>query len=183
MRIAVFYETWTGHAGQVAGRIAETLRRAGHDVAVKRCREARSEDLARAEAVLVGASVRVGKHHPKAVSFARANRGILASKPSAFFSVSLSARRKTPQEAEDLERILARFAADTGWEPARRAAFAGGLHYTKYNFLLRWLMRKISASQGNDVDVTRDHVYTDWEAVDRFAEEFAAQGHPEPAAR
>lgn len=183
MNIAVFYETWNGHAGRVAERIAETLRRAGHEVNVARCREACARDLTAADAVLVGASVRVGKHHPKAVSFARANRGILASKPSAFFSVSLSARQRTPQEAKDLEGILARFSADASWEPARRAAFAGGLPYTRYNVLLRWLMRKISASQGNDVDVTRDHVYTDWEDVDRFAGDFAARLQPEPSAR
>lgn len=62
-----------------------------------------------------------------------------------------------------------------GWEPPRQECFAGRLLYRKYNFLLRWVMKRIARLKGNDTGASRDHVYTDWDRVDRFAAEFAAK--------
>lgn len=174
MRIVIFYETGYGHAGRVADRIGDGLRKAGYEVSIKKCREATREDVAAADAVLVGASVQMGKHNAKAVAFVKSNLEILKSKPSAFFSVSMTARLKSAQEKEMMEKILSDFRRDSGWEPARLACIAGAIQYTKYWFLLRWVMKRIARSQGNDTDTTRDHVYTDWEQVDQFAAEFAA---------
>ena len=51
---------------------------------------------------------------------------------------------------------------------------AGALLYSKYNFLIRFIMRRIAAQAGGDVDTSRDYEHTDWGAVDRFASQFAA---------
>ncbi len=174
MRIAVFYETRYGHTGAVAERIAEGLKKAGHEVAVGKCRKATAGDVSAAEAILVGSSVQMGRHRPKAISFVKANLEALKTKPSAFFSVSLSARMTGKHDAEDLKTILSDFSKATGWEPARPACFAGAIMYKKYWFGLRWLMKRIARSQGNDTDTSKDHVYTDWDQVDGFAADFAA---------
>jgi len=42
------------------------------------------------DAVLVGSSIHVGKHHSAISEFVRTNRGALNSLPSAFFQLSLS---------------------------------------------------------------------------------------------
>ena len=52
---------------------------------------------------------------------------------------------------------------------------AGALLYTRYNFLVRFVMRQITKAEGGDTDTSRDYEYTDWDAVDRFAEAFARQ--------
>jgi len=57
----------------------------------------------------------------------------------------------------------------TGWHPARVELVAGALPYSKYNFLIRYVMRRIAAKEGGDTDTSHDYEYTDWEAVDRFA--------------
>jgi menaquinone-dependent protoporphyrinogen oxidase len=49
---------------------------------------------------------------------------------------------------------------------------AGALPYTRYNFLIRFMMRRIVKTEGGDTDTSRDYEYTDWAAVDRFAAEF-----------
>ena len=49
------------------------------------------------------------------------------------------------------------------------ATFAGALRYSRYGWLKRRLMRSIARREGGDTDTSRDHVYTDWDAVDRFA--------------
>ncbi len=176
MHIAIFYETWNGQTGRVAVRIAEGLRKAGHEAVVKRCRDATPADVSAAEAVLVGSAVQMGKHHSKAVAFVKANLEVFKAKPSGFFSVSMTGRLKNAKEKEMMQKILSDFQKDSGWEPARVECVAGAILYTKYWFLVRWVMKRIAKSQGNDTDTSRDHEYTNWEQVDRFAAEFAADG-------
>ena len=40
--------------------------------------------------------------------------------------------------------------------------------YREYNVLIRWVMRRIARASGGSVDTTQDHIYTDWQALDRF---------------
>ena len=69
------------------------------------------------------------------------------------------------------------FAAASGWTPEQVSLVAGALLYTQYGFAKRQLMRGIAASKRGalSTDTSQDHVYTDWDAVRRFAEGFAAQ--------
>jgi menaquinone-dependent protoporphyrinogen oxidase len=49
---------------------------------------------------------------------------------------------------------------------------AGALPYTRYNWLKRWVMKRIVAKAGGDTDTTRDYEYTNWEELRAFSEEF-----------
>ena len=48
------------------------------------------------------------------------------------------------------------------------ATFGGGLLYREYGFLKRWMMTKIARDAGKDTDISKNHEYTDWAAVDRL---------------
>jgi menaquinone-dependent protoporphyrinogen oxidase len=50
---------------------------------------------------------------------------------------------------------------------------AGALPYTRYNFLVRFLMKRIARKAGGPTDTSRDYDFTDWAALDRFAAAFA----------
>jgi menaquinone-dependent protoporphyrinogen oxidase len=94
--------------------------------------------------------------------------------PSAFFSVGLAiASRTSDGRAQSLE-VVEKFVKKTGWRPGRIELVAGALPYSKYNFLIRFVMRRITAKEGGDTDTSRDYEYTDWPAVDRFALELVA---------
>ena len=70
----------------------------------------------------------------------------------------------------------------TGWRPRKIGRFAGALLYTQYGFFKRWIMRRIARDKGSpDTDTSRDYVYTDWESVKGFAEEFLETLLPEGA--
>jgi hypothetical protein len=78
----------------------------------------------------------------------------------------------------------------TGWQPQRIARFGGAIAYRRYNPLLRFVMRRIAAHQGLSVDSSRDHEYTDWNAVDALGREIAVRcaaavtgAHHEPDAK
>jgi menaquinone-dependent protoporphyrinogen oxidase len=67
------------------------------------------------------------------------------------------------------------FIEETGWQPARTAVFAGKLAWTQYDFFTRLVMKLITRRKGLiDQDTARDYDYTDYAAVRRFAEGFAA---------
>lgn len=173
MKVAIFYESKSGQTKAIADRIESALRAAGHDVGLKRCSAATAGEVAAADAILVGAPVRIGKHHGAAIRFVKANLETLKTKPSGFFSVSLTARMKKPQDAAEMKKILETFAKGTGWEPDHLAFFAGALMFTRYWFLVRWLMKSIAKSEGSETDTSKDYVYTDWDSVDKFAAGFA----------
>ncbi len=171
-RVAIFYETAEGHTRVVADRIRETLAAEGHDVRVTRCREASEADLEGADGFVVGASIHMGRHHARALKFVERHRDVLASRPSAFFSVNLSTKSSDPGRQADARRYLEELPGLTGWKPDLLASFAGAVPYTKYGFVTRRLMRSINEKDGGDTDTSRDFVYTDWDRVRGFALDF-----------
>jgi len=172
MNIVIVYGTTEGQTRTIAERLADGLRAHGFVVDVDDARTARPAFTAY-DAVIVGASVHMGKHDKQVVRRVRENRTTLESLPSAFFSVSLAAHG----DDGEAQRYVEEFQKETGWRPARVATFAGALRYTAYGFVKRHLMRRIAHTKPGDlgVDFSRDYDYTDWDAVDRFAEEVAAE--------
>ncbi|WP_347897828.1 flavodoxin domain-containing protein [Arthrobacter sp. CC3] len=84
-------------------------------------------------------------------------------------SVSLAAHGDT----ENAESYVENFEAETGWRPAQVGLFGGALLYTQYGFIKRHVMKKIASDKGTlDTDTSRDYVYTEWDGVKRFAEDF-----------
>jgi len=96
----------------------------------------------------------------------------------------MAAANDKPEARVEMDKWLASFAAKTGWTPGCVEHVAGALPYTKYNFLTRWVMKRIAREQGNATDTTRDHEYTDWEALGGFADAFVtmAANEAQPAA-
>jgi menaquinone-dependent protoporphyrinogen oxidase len=67
------------------------------------------------------------------------------------------------------------FVAKTGFHPTWSRAVAGALPYTKYNFFIRWIMKRIVAKEGGDTDTSRDYVYTNWAALEQLTERFLVE--------
>lgn len=174
-RILILHATIEGQTARVAARIAQYLRDRGHAVDEHRAETAPPNlDLAGFDAVIVGASVHYGRHPACLLALVRKYRAALAHRHSAFFSVSLSARSK-PQAAQ---RYVQKFLRQAGWQPQQAATFAGALPYSRYATWKRLLMRAFVGLAGGDTDASRDYEYTDWYAVDRFAEAFARSLSP-----
>jgi len=76
------------------------------------------------------------------------------------------------------------FAQETGWRPAKVGLFRGALLYRQYGFLKRFMMKRIVRGKpGMSMDTSRDHVYTDWDQVKKFAEDFVSRLVPEDTTR
>ena len=180
--IAVFYATREGHTHKIAERVADDLRKRGFQADVKNLRDKDAIRLNDYAGVILAASVHIGTHKPEMVAFVKQHRAELESMPSAFLSVTLSevgAERANATAEEharfvaDVQGMLNRFFEDTGWHPRRVKPVAGALLYTKYNFLIRCVMRRIAKKAGAETDTSRDYEYTDWVALGHFVDEVA----------
>jgi menaquinone-dependent protoporphyrinogen oxidase len=173
--IPVFYATTEGQTRKIALYLADRFRSFGFSSSAidVNSHEVAEIDWAHVRGAVVGASIHIGKHQHSAVSFVRAHRDQLNERPSAFFSVSLSAGSAQPREVAAAAQIARDFIERTRWYADHVVCIAGCLAYTKYGWLKRWLLRRIAKQEGASTDVSRDHEYTDWKQVDQLADRLA----------
>jgi menaquinone-dependent protoporphyrinogen oxidase len=171
-RILVLYGTNEGHTEKVATVIGNTLIENGCDADVVKAGTI-DPAMSTYDGVIVAASIHGGRFQGAVVDCVRRHAAAISSKPNAFINVCLAVLQKNdPKVTADLAMIVNRFAKDSGWTPAIVKPVAGALLYTRYNFLMRWIMKRIVAKAGGDTDTSRDYVYTDWEDVKAFARDF-----------
>lgn len=180
--IVLVYATRQGQTRKIAEHLAQALEPLGlscHAVEASEVRE--PFPLACYEGAILAASVHIGKHEPEMVGFVKRHREELEAMPTAFLSVSLSeasaedaTRSQEAREASraEVERVLEDFYAATEWRPGRALPVAGALLYTQMGFFLRFVTRRMAKKDGGPTDTTHDYEYTDWAALDHFAEEF-----------
>jgi menaquinone-dependent protoporphyrinogen oxidase len=169
-RVPVFYATTEGHTRRVARAIASTLREQGFDSeALDVAAQSESPDWLHIKGAVVGASIHGGPHQRAVETFVAREGKHLASRPAAFFSVSLSAASRDPEKVAAARAIATNFVQHAGWFPQRLTCFPGKLAYSQYGFFKRWIMRRIAKAEGQPTDTRRDYDYTDWSAVRDFA--------------
>ena len=181
-RLLVLYGTTEGHTRKVSRRLATMFGVYGIDVDVVHA-GAVDVDPQCYHAIVVCASVHGGRYQRNVIKWVRAHAPALSTKRTAFVSVCLGVLQKDPKVDRDLDGIAERFFAATNWQPARVKKIAGALMYRKYGFFKRWIMKRISAKAGGDIDTTRDYEYTDWNDLQAFVDDFVRLVKPvsEPA--
>ena len=172
-QILIVYGTRYGQTEKVARRIAEIMLARGENAAILDAdRMPRELVFTAYDGVVIGASVIGGRHQRSVRRFVLSQRDALDSMPCAFFSVSASAASPDAKGRADAQRCLDEFLRDTGWRPSMTQLVAGALKFTKYNPLLRWIMKQISKRHFGPTDTSRDHELTDWADVQLFADRF-----------
>jgi menaquinone-dependent protoporphyrinogen oxidase len=183
--VLIAYATREGQTEKIARRVAQTLAAQGHAGELFDAdQRALLLELERFQAAIVCAPIHAGGYPRSIVRFAREHKDFLERVPSAFFSVGLAVASRTSDGRAQTRPVVEKFIKQTGWRPKRVELVAGALVYSKYNFLIRYIMRRISKKEGGDTDTSRDYEYTDWNAVDRFAAEVVGEvvTDPKPAA-
>jgi menaquinone-dependent protoporphyrinogen oxidase len=173
-RVLVVYASTHGNTGQIAARIAKSMRRAGHHTDLREVGDVGDTDPGAYELVVVGASIHIGKHLPDIAELVERHAAALNAVPSAFFSVSLTAAQDAAAARETAAGMARQFELATGWTPRRTATFAGALQYSQYGFLTKRLIRRIAKSKGQSGDTGSDVELTDWKTVERFAADVAS---------
>jgi menaquinone-dependent protoporphyrinogen oxidase len=171
-RILVLYGTTQGHTLRIAEWIRDTLHARGDRVDVIEAGQA-GPNPADYDGIVVAASVHGGRYQRHIRTWVRKNVSGLGNKPTAFVSVSLGVLQQEPEVQREVQAIVNRFLLSTGWRPTITKNVAGALMYRKYGWFKRRIMKWITAKAGGNTDTSRNWVYTDWDDVRAFAEQFA----------
>lgn len=181
--VLILYSTVDGQTRRVAERFAQTVRNSGHRVTVLAAdAEHAGDSIALHDAVVVGAAIRYGHHSRALERLIRRHVELIGVRHNAFFSVCMCAGEHKGAKPLAATRYIDEFCARTGWHPQAFTSFAGALRYRAYNPFIRMLLRFIMRVNGGETDTTRDHEFTDWAAVERFASDFTGRLRPARAA-
>ena len=166
-RILLLYSSFYGHTRKIAEFIeADAATR--NDVVEVRPLAQGAADATAFDALVVGSSIRHGKHHAEVMDFVRNQQAVLESRPGAFFSVSLIARkpaRQTPETNQYVREFLAR----SPWKPQLIGIFGGVLDYQRYRVFDRYAIRLIMTLTRGPTDLHTNVEFTDWDKVREFS--------------
>ena len=163
------YSTTDGHTIRICNCMRETLEAMGHQVSVLPL--AQADDaivLDKADRIVIGASIRYGKHQPQVAEFIQRHQALLEAKRGAFFTVNIVARKpekNTPQTNPYLQKFLRQIK----WQPSMLGVFAGKLDYPRYRPLDRLMIRFIMLITKGPTDPRTVVEFTNWAVVQDYA--------------
>ena len=167
--ILILYSTTDGHTLTICKRIENYLKQKSK-VSLIPLTECTKKDLDNSNTIIIGASIRYGKHNPLVYEFVKVNRDELEKKSTAFFTVNVVARKKKKNQP-DTNPYMKKFLELSGWQPDKLAVFAGRIDYPSYRFLDRLIIRFIMLITKGPTDTSQTYEFTDWNKVANFAKE------------
>jgi menaquinone-dependent protoporphyrinogen oxidase len=173
MKLLIVYGTTEGHTGTVARHMAEVARSESATVDVFDSAEL-LEPIKQWpwHAALLGGSVHQGHHQMSLRAFVLANLTRLNQRPSAFFSLSLSAAVKDQNHQDDARSYATTFLHEVSWQPLLTACFAGAIKHSEYDYFRRMVLKLLASQLEPGIITTNDVVYTDWALVETFTKNF-----------
>jgi menaquinone-dependent protoporphyrinogen oxidase len=130
--------------------------------------EAKKIDISQFQRIIIGASIRYGKHKPDLYEFIESNLDEISKKENAFFSVNVVAR-KPEKNMPETNPYMKKFLLKTRWKPKLLNVFAGKIDYPKYNFIDKHMIRFIMWMTKGPTNIKNTYEFTDWDKVDNFA--------------
>lgn len=168
-RILFVYSTVDGHTLDICRRLKEIVEASGHVASLAELNADYAPDPTGFDGVIIGASVRYGKHRPQVAAFINRHAGLLRATPSAFFSVNAVAR-KPEKRSPETNPYVRKFLRGIDWQPQAIEIFGGKIDYPRYTRWDRAMIRLIMWITDGPTDPTAVVDFTDWQQVDAFGE-------------
>ena len=165
----IIYSSTDGQTKKICQKIKENLP-FGNKFKLISLDEALYFNLEKCEKIIIGASIRYGRHNKKVLDFIIKNKNILDLKKTAFFSVNVVARKEEKSTPETNPYVL-NFLKKTNWKPNKLSVFAGKVDYPNYNFFNKIVIRFIMMITKGPTDINNSYEFTNWENVRKFAKE------------
>ena len=162
----IIYSTTDGQTKLICEKI-KNISRFSDKTKIISIYEAENENLLSYEIIIIGASIRYGKHNPAVLNFVKENIKTLNEKKSAFFSVNVVAR-KNEKNLPETNPYMIKFLKLAKWNPNKKAVFAGKIDYPKYGFFDRQIIRLIMFITKGPTDTSKSYEFTDWSKVSDF---------------
>ncbi len=165
----IVYSSTDGHTKSICNRISNSLDK-NNETEIVSLDDATKLDLSTYNKIIIGASIRYGKHSKKLYKFIRLNKSVLDQKQSVFFSVNVVAR-KLKKDTPETNPYIKKFLKISNWRPKKIGVFAGRVDYPNYGFLDKYVIKFIMFLTNGPTDTSQSYEFTDWSKVDEFAKE------------
>ncbi len=172
-KVLILYSTTDGHTVEICRRMTSAIEQGGDTVELVDLKDGPSLDNYTFEKVVIGASIRYGKHQKSVYEFIRNNREALERVPNALFSVNVVAR-KPEKNTPETNPYLQKFLKQIDWVPQNLGVFAGKIVYPALGPVDRTMIRFIMWMTKGPTDPTGTYEFTDWNKVDDFGRRIAA---------
>lgn len=167
--IGIVYSTTDGQTKKIAEFLLARLNKENLRVSLFNISDF-SENILNFDVLVIGASIRYGKHSEQIMKFINDHQAELEKIHTAFFSVNLVAR-KSDKNQPDTNPYVIKFMDSLTWQPDLVDVFAGCLDYSKYGFFDRLMIKAIMKFTNGPTSTKEPIEYTDWERVSSFGEE------------
>ena len=167
--LLIIYSSTDGQTKKICERIIN-LSDDPSKIVIMSLDEATRIDISKYDKIIIGASIRYGKHSRELYKFIELNKEILNQKESTFFSVNVVAR-KPEKNAPDTNPYIKKFLKISKWKPKKIAVFAGKVDYPKYGLIDKYIIKFIMFITKGPTDTTQSYEFTDWAKVEIFAKE------------
>jgi menaquinone-dependent protoporphyrinogen oxidase len=165
-KVLILYSSVDGHTSKISQYLNQQIS-IEYEVTVASVVQFKS-NLESFDFVVLGSSIRYGKHSTEFLNFIQENETKLKTLHSAFFSVNLVAR-KVEKSTSATNPYVLKFLNETQWKPKLVGVFAGVLDYKKYSTKDRVLIKLIMLITGGPLRTKVAIEYTNWLDVSRFA--------------
>ena len=161
------YSTTDGHTKRICEYIGNILKQQNHETKIDPI-SLELEKLSEYDAIILGASIRYGKHQKSVFNFINKYKDLLETKKSAFFSVNVVAR-KSEKNSPNTNPYMKKFLKTSSWQPNKLGVFAGKVDYPSYKFFDKYIIRMIMWITKGPTDISQSYEFTDWKVVENFA--------------
>ena len=168
-KILIVYSTTDGQTKKICEKIIKTGKKK-QSIDILSIDNAIDLSIGEYGKIIIGASIRYGKHNPLVYEFIKSNKSELETRFTAFFTVNVVARKKEKNQPET-NPYMKKFIELSGWQPDKLAVFAGRIDYPSYRFFDRLIIRFIMLITKGPTDTSRTYEFTDWTKVEEFAKE------------
>jgi menaquinone-dependent protoporphyrinogen oxidase len=168
-KIIIIYSTTDGHTREICSRLLKIIEKNNNEVTLIPVEDVNELDLNKFNKIVIGASIRYGKHSDKIYEFINKNEQLLDKKPNAFFSVNVVAR-KPGKDQPETNPYLKKFLLQISWKPKELAVFAGKIDYQKYKIWDRLMIRMIMWITKGPTDPKTNIEFTNWNQVNDFGQ-------------
>ena len=167
----IVYSSTDGHTETICNRISNSLGKS-NEAKIVSLDHATNIDLSTFNKIIIGASIRYGKHSKKLYKFITLNKSVLDQKQSVFFSVNVVAR-KLEKNTPETNPYIKKFLKISNWRPKKIGVFAGRVDYPNYGFFDKYVIKFIMFLTNGPTDTSQSYEFTDWSKVDEFAKELS----------
>ena len=165
----IIYSSTDGHTKTICFKILNLLKNPDL-VKIISLEEAETFNFSSYKKIIIGASIRYGKHSKKLYKFIKLNKSVLDKKNSIFFSVNVVAR-KSEKNTIETNPYIKKFLKISSWKPKKIGVFAGRVDYPNYGFFDKYVIKFIMFLTNGPTDTSQSFEFTDWSKVDEFAKE------------